>query len=329
MRYRIFTASTVQEAVSQVKETLGRDAVILYTKKLRKGWIFGREIVEVAAVADDDAPAVTASGNLRQSPANHREPARPLNKPAVKSAGQPRESVVKPLGRAMAKPAPLVEDTPAAASRAVRTEPAASAGAIYAEMKKAIEPLAPERIATGAAAAKPGQVAVAGATVKNAEINVAKGANSLSVPKTEVAGTAGEDLKSELTGIRQMLEQLLSKTKTTPVNPWYDYLVKKEITPGFAEQILKGFPYSLTAFNKNPEAIKKMLHDRLVDYIRTTNGIKISASGCKKVALVGPTGVGKTTTLAKLAAKFALEDNIDTAFISSDTYRIAAVEQLK
>src|SRR5699024_5525665 len=44
---------------------------------------------------------------------------------------------------------------------------------------------------------------------------------------------------------------------------------------------------------------------------------------------VGPTGVGKTTTIAKVAAKLMLEDTKKIAFITTDTYRIAAIEQLK
>ncbi|HAE91102.1 MAG TPA: flagellar biosynthesis protein FlhF, partial [Tissierella sp.] len=43
----------------------------------------------------------------------------------------------------------------------------------------------------------------------------------------------------------------------------------------------------------------------------------------------GPTGVGKTTTLAKIAANFVLKNKYDIGLITSDTYRIAAVEQLK
>lgn len=45
--------------------------------------------------------------------------------------------------------------------------------------------------------------------------------------------------------------------------------------------------------------------------------------------LVGPTGVGKTTTLAKIAAKAMLQENKKVAFITTDTYRIAAIDQLK
>jgi flagellar biosynthesis protein FlhF len=47
------------------------------------------------------------------------------------------------------------------------------------------------------------------------------------------------------------------------------------------------------------------------------------------MAFIGPTGVGKTTSIAKLAANFALYENRRVGLITADTYRIAAVEQLK
>jgi flagellar biosynthesis protein FlhF len=49
----------------------------------------------------------------------------------------------------------------------------------------------------------------------------------------------------------------------------------------------------------------------------------------KYINLVGPTGVGKTTTLAKLAAKYVLQDRKSVAFITTDTYRVSAISQLK
>lgn len=53
------------------------------------------------------------------------------------------------------------------------------------------------------------------------------------------------------------------------------------------------------------------------------------AAGRQVIAFVGPTGVGKTTTLAKLAAVFALEQRVKVAMVTADTFRIGAVEQLR
>lgn len=58
--------------------------------------------------------------------------------------------------------------------------------------------------------------------------------------------------------------------------------------------------------------------------------IPVDSSNLPRViAFVGPTGVGKTTTIAKLAARYALDEEKKIALITADTYRIAAVQQLK
>jgi flagellar biosynthesis protein FlhF len=60
-----------------------------------------------------------------------------------------------------------------------------------------------------------------------------------------------------------------------------------------------------------------------------TRSIEIKEGECTVVALVGPTGVGKTTTIAKLAAMASRVERKKVAFIAADTYRIGAVEQLQ
>ena len=63
--------------------------------------------------------------------------------------------------------------------------------------------------------------------------------------------------------------------------------------------------------------------------IRVAGPIAITPGRCRLAALVGPTGVGKTTTIAKLAANFRLKEKRRVGLITVDTYRIAAVEQLR
>ncbi len=57
--------------------------------------------------------------------------------------------------------------------------------------------------------------------------------------------------------------------------------------------------------------------------------ISPAEKGPKVVFFVGPTGVGKTTTIAKIASKFCVEEKKKVALLTADTYRIAAVEQLR
>ena len=81
--------------------------------------------------------------------------------------------------------------------------------------------------------------------------------------------------------------------------------------------------------DKDSEKAHRSLEKFLKKTIRVASGITLYSDKPKIVALVGPTGVGKTTTLAKIAAKFVLEKGVSAALITADTYRISAVEQLK
>ncbi len=63
--------------------------------------------------------------------------------------------------------------------------------------------------------------------------------------------------------------------------------------------------------------------------ISVAGPIQLTAGRRRLVALVGPTGVGKTTTIAKLAAHYRLREKRRVGLITVDTYRIAAVEQLR
>jgi flagellar biosynthesis protein FlhF len=75
---------------------------------------------------------------------------------------------------------------------------------------------------------------------------------------------------------------------------------------------------------KIEKSLKDLLKSKIITYGPIKKGIK------KKVIMfIGPTGVGKTTTMAKLGAIYALREDYKVAFITIDTYRIAATEQLK
>lgn len=74
---------------------------------------------------------------------------------------------------------------------------------------------------------------------------------------------------------------------------------------------------------KSVDAVEQYVYEQIKQSFTPTKAAK------RYVMLVGPTGVGKTTTLAKLAAYYKLEEGKSVGLITTDTYRIAAIEQLK
>jgi flagellar biosynthesis protein FlhF len=79
---------------------------------------------------------------------------------------------------------------------------------------------------------------------------------------------------------------------------------------------------------KDKYKIEKTLKDLMKSRIVTSGPLK-KGSKKKIIMFIGPTGVGKTTTMAKLGAIYALREGRSVAFITIDNYRIAATEQLK
>ena len=79
----------------------------------------------------------------------------------------------------------------------------------------------------------------------------------------------------------------------------------------------------------DPAAIQAALCEAVEQCIPIAPPIRAVVGTRRVVALVGPTGVGKTTTVAKLAANFKLVHGLRVGLVTVDTYRIAAVEQLK
>jgi flagellar biosynthesis protein FlhF len=86
---------------------------------------------------------------------------------------------------------------------------------------------------------------------------------------------------------------------------------------------------SSEAGSDEPEDLGKRLKDAVESTVRCCGTIRMKRNGPRIVALVGPTGVGKTTTVAKLAARFTVGRKAKIALVTIDTFRVGAVEQLK
>ncbi len=83
---------------------------------------------------------------------------------------------------------------------------------------------------------------------------------------------------------------------------------------------------------KKDASIENMLsgiYQKIVLKLGKTEVMGVTSGKARFVFFIGPTGVGKTTTIAKLASKLKLDRKLNVALLTSDTYRIAAVDQLK
>ncbi len=147
-----------------------------------------------------------------------------------------------------------------------------------------------------------------------------------------------ESLLSEVSSLKGLVGELVEETRRArvPTIPaelfeFHRRLVENNVAGELAEQMVASVRRQLTAAQlADPKAVRAELARCLTGMLPPT--VPIHVRGPHRpyiVALIGPTGVGKTTTVAKLAANLCLQENRRVGLITLDTYRIAAVEQLK
>lgn len=140
---------------------------------------------------------------------------------------------------------------------------------------------------------------------------------------------AFQDIKTEISGLREMMKLYLKGTtwedmlRKNPIeSSLFHWLLEIGVSKDFAKRIIAKVPSNTTLDNAKSNAMNVFENELLIpqENFLEQGGI---------VALVGPTGVGKTTTIAKLAARFVLRYGSEhLGLITVDNYRIGAHEQL-
>jgi len=265
METKVYQAATMAQALADVKRSLGRDAVIVNTRRCRRGGLLGlfggRAVWEVHAAAHH---AVATEG--------------------------------------IYVPAPPVETETETETATEWTEP---------QPVDPVEPTEPTKLADEGKAAAEGAAATEGGNPRSTDMNEQMDELRRMV-ETLVARGADESLPPALVDIRRRLAD-------------------QEVDAEVAESLMSELRRSV---ENQPLPDSSVLRGRLSDLvarrIRTlppsgANG----AGGPCVIALIGPTGVGKTTTIAKMAANLKLREGKRVGLITIDTYRIAAVDQLR
>ncbi len=154
------------------------------------------------------------------------------------------------------------------------------------------------------------------------------------------AQVSTDSFREELREVKTALHALLQKSKTDvqePVEPYppvfgdiYLKLLENDVDDTIAQDVIRSIDDALPEERKqDEEAVNAALERQMRRLLKVTGSIELTGREPKTIALVGPTGVGKTTTIAKLATIYSLSKRKKVGLITADTYRIAAVEQVK
>ena len=151
--------------------------------------------------------------------------------------------------------------------------------------------------------------------------------NSFGLDKIKVVIDEISEIKKQMSEVKDAISGNLIIDLNENLSIYYKILVKNGVDEVIAYRFLKSFE---KRFSDNFSGIQ--LKSALVQFFAELIPIKhdyFDVMKQKIIAMVGPTGVGKTTTIAKIAANMALKMHKKVCLISIDTFRIGAVEQLK
>jgi len=193
------------------------------------------------------------------------------------------------------------------------------------EVIAAVETKAPEK-AKVKAEAKPKQKQ----SVKTAKTQQATVIPFQQREETQKNDPMTEELMSEIKGIKQFMLQVMEEDRLPAA---LKGLNKRLMEQGISKEIQSElYAKLITALEQNPKMseseIREFARTEIIEMIGFHQPAPVDKNP-EIICFIGPTGVGKTTTIAKIAADFMLREDKKVGLITSDTYRIAAVEQLK
>ncbi|OHX20194.1 flagellar biosynthesis protein FlhF [Chromobacterium sphagni] len=313
-----FFGKTTRDALRQVREELGADALILSNRPTMGGG------VEIMAVADADVAnlASTLSTSSSKHPPRNAPPA--VNRPQQPAPIPPNGSAVnRAIARTYAMPVEPLESPapPRLESARPRMEP------VYSPPEPAPAPL-------------PAQPAAAAARSVSAPATAQPRPVAARPPQAQPSnGEEPEQMAQELRQIGDEIKLLRSLLQSQLASfAWSDMegkapnrieLFKHLLAMGFSAQLIRQLIEKMPA-QYQAEVAVKWARSALVHNLKCADADKEVMDRGGIFALVGPTGVGKTTTVAKLAARATMRFGAQhVALITTDSYRIGAQDQLR
>ncbi|MBR2564707.1 MAG: flagellar biosynthesis protein FlhF [Paenibacillus sp.] len=308
MRVKQYVVETMPEAMLQIRKDLGSDAVILSTKEIKVGGVLGmfrKKRIEVVAAVDKEQTDKVREASAKQI-----------------------QNTLQSVPRA------FVPEAYAQTARSFVAESdegrAANAADQHKQEKTVAIPSVSERRDIDA---KMDYESVLLRSEHKPQPQGADFSGSTSTVTERVTHQHEDKLLNEIQDLKQMMTKLSKQGTVADALPedlreFQEQLTEQEIWPEVWESWFDPIQRGLSEGELSEADVKDALRSEVTAFLkdRIHDGILPST---RIVYVAGPTGVGKTTTIAKLAAEQMFKNQRKVGFITSDTYRISAVEQLR
>ncbi|MCA9302525.1 MAG: hypothetical protein KC996_00235, partial [Phycisphaerales bacterium] len=364
MKLKNYTAPTMAEALAQVRKDLGRDAMILHTRTYRVGsWLGlgGKTMVEITASAPE-AGAVKPQRRAMPTvqPTRHSTP--PAQQPEIvvqrsEIAPRARLRVGAPASDGnvgLQSPRPTRDEDGLAGRDALF-------GGESIKPRDSRRPVRAPRIinttqqpsSADIADAREALIARKDRGIKDQTPSKPAAPKPEQPSKPTASDPTNDELRAQIASMQKMMGQVLETTRKTaisvgrhdseamlptgempaPLMAQYTKMIDNDVPVDVADRIVGKVRDRLDAGELADMTVVRQALLREIELTidtRSESLLTVAAGGGaigrpRVIALIGPTGVGKTTTVAKLAATYKLRHHKKVGLITSDTYRIAAV----
>ncbi|PHU40009.1 flagellar biosynthesis protein FlhF [Pseudobutyrivibrio ruminis] len=301
-----YTGKTEEEAMSKVRKELGNAAVIMNVKVIKPkglGGLFKSNTYEVTAAVEDD--------DVRNNPFVPEEVASAISNSQEKASGENESSGFD----AVADDAIMLKNAFSAVNEVLEKQEDKSMP------KQEFEPLsdsAPRTRLIEPTYSKPVGMRPVVAPIEEPRVKVTQ---TVETPASR-ANIQPESVSA------QTSQPSIDNDNHVFVKMLYNVLLENEVQEKYINQVLEDMDKVLQTSHSLDNLLSNV-YQKMVLKLGTPSKIMMGSRRPKVVFFIGPTGVGKTTTIAKIASKFKVEEGKKVGLITADTYRMAAANQLQ
>lgn len=323
MRVKRYIVNTLPDAVQLIRNELGKDAVILETKEVKVGGFLGlfrtKKIEVLAAVEPNKQTSESTKKNLEKTDVD-------LVIEEILKASQKSKDVRKvEISSDVNNIKPVLNQNIENTVKPVQEAVPNLFNITYNSNKQQPQSKSQSTMDTEAVL-KSTEKAVHSAKEQNEEQLFAS--NS---PMSNTEQFILKELKHLRLEMKAFSEQRNEKqAESAQINILRNHLIEQELNDEWINTLCEMLQEHEAQQNRalQSDEVWELARKQLLEWLKPFSEATIDQT-TKVIQLVGPTGVGKTTTIAKLAASYSITSNKKVGLITADTYRIAAIEQLR